>query len=48
MWFDERNKKVKYSAPQYIDLSMMFIQRTLSDETIFPTRLGRNENVFFA
>lgn len=40
LWVDERNKKAKYAAPQYIDLSMMFIQKTLSDETIFPTRLG--------
>jgi hypothetical protein len=40
-WIDERNKKVKYSAPQYIELSMMFIQKTLSDETIFPTRLDQ-------
>ena len=44
LWVDERNKKVKYSAPQYIDLSMMFIQKTLSDETIFPTRLGKKIN----
>lgn len=40
-WFDERNKKMKRSAPQYIELSMMYIQKTLSDETIFPTRLGK-------
>ena len=40
-WIDERNKKIKCSAPQYIDLSMMFIQKTLNDENIFPTRLGK-------
>ncbi|CAF1406238.1 unnamed protein product [Rotaria sp. Silwood1] len=47
LWLDERNKKVKYSAPQYIDLSMMFIQKTLSDETIFPTRLDQQFPLYF-
>ncbi|CAF1625701.1 unnamed protein product [Adineta ricciae] len=46
-WLDERNKKVRYSAPQYIDLSMMFIQKTLSDETIFPTRLDQHFPLYF-
>ncbi|UJR20337.1 hypothetical protein I4U23_023468 [Adineta vaga] len=47
LWVDERNKKVKYSASQYIDLSMMFIQKTLSDETIFPTRLDQQFPLYF-
>jgi hypothetical protein len=47
LWVDERNKKVKYSAPQYIDLSMMFIQKTLSDETIFPTKLDQQFPLYF-
>ncbi|CAF2509388.1 unnamed protein product [Rotaria sp. Silwood2] len=38
-WIDERGKKVKYSAPQYIELAIIFIQKSLSNETIFPTRL---------
>jgi hypothetical protein len=41
-WIDERGKKVKYSAPQYIELTMTFIQKNLSNENIFPTRLGKN------
>jgi hypothetical protein len=32
---------MKYSAPQYIELAMIFIEKTLSDQTIFPTRLGK-------
>jgi len=40
-WIDERGKKIKYSAPQYIELSMTFIQKHLSNENIFPTRLGK-------
>ncbi|CAF1230806.1 unnamed protein product [Adineta steineri] len=47
LWLDERNKKIKYSAPQYIDLSMMFIQKTLSDDTIFPTRLDQQFPLYF-
>lgn len=41
LWIDEKNKKVKCSATQYVDNTLMYIQRTLSDETIFPTRLGK-------
>lgn len=41
LWIDEKNKKLKCSAPQYVDNTLMYIQRTLSDETIFPTRLDQ-------
>ncbi|CAF2125289.1 unnamed protein product [Rotaria magnacalcarata] len=37
-WIDERGKKVKYSASQYIELAITFIQKNLSNEAIFPTR----------
>ncbi|CAF0891735.1 unnamed protein product, partial [Didymodactylos carnosus] len=40
-WYDERGRKVKCSAPEYIDYAMMYIQRQLNDETIFPTRLDQ-------
>jgi hypothetical protein len=40
-WIDERGRKVKYSAPQYIELATTFIQRNISNENIFPTRLGK-------
>lgn len=46
-WIDEKNKKIKHSAPQYIELSMVFIQKTLSDETIFPTRLDQQFPLYF-
>ncbi|CAF3683531.1 unnamed protein product, partial [Rotaria socialis] len=39
-WVDERGKKVKYSASQYIELAIIFIQKNLSNEAIFPTRFG--------
>jgi hypothetical protein len=29
------------AAPQYIDYVMTFTQRTVSDETIFPTKYGK-------
>ncbi|XP_023019837.1 MOB kinase activator 2 [Leptinotarsa decemlineata] len=38
LWFDEKGKKTKVAAPQYIDYVMTFIQKTISDESIFPTK----------
>lgn len=46
LWFDEKGKKTKVAAPQYIDYVMTFIQKTISDENIFPTKYG-NILVFF-
>lgn len=43
LWFDEKGKKTKVAAPQYIDYVMTFTQKTISDESIFPTKYG---NVF--
>lgn len=40
-WIDERGKKIRLSAPQYIDYVMTYAQRTVSDETIFPTKYGQ-------
>ncbi|XP_054709656.1 MOB kinase activator-like 2 isoform X2 [Uloborus diversus] len=42
LWFDEKGKKCKVAAPQYIDCVMTFTQRTLYDETIFPTKFDRD------
>ncbi|KAJ6628662.1 MOB kinase activator-like 2 [Pseudolycoriella hygida] len=38
LWFDEKGKKTKVAAPQYIDYVMTFTQKTVSDESIFPTK----------
>ncbi|XP_021954358.1 MOB kinase activator-like 2 [Folsomia candida] len=38
LWFDEKGKKVKVAAPQYIDYVMTFIQKTINDECVFPTK----------
>ncbi|CAF0991034.1 unnamed protein product [Didymodactylos carnosus] len=46
-WYDERSKKIKCSAPQYMDYAMMYIQRQLNDETIFPTRLDQSFPISF-
>lgn len=40
LWFDEKGKKVRVAAPQYIDYVMTFTQKTINDETIFPTKFG--------
>lgn len=39
-WFDEKGKKTRVAAPQYIDYVMTFTQKTVSDENIFPTKYG--------
>lgn len=37
-WYDEKGKKSRVAAPQYIDYVMTFTQKTVSDENIFPTK----------
>ncbi|XP_022174963.1 MOB kinase activator-like 2, partial [Myzus persicae] len=38
LWFDEKGKKSRVAAPLYIDYVMTFVQKTINDETIFPTK----------
>ena len=40
MWFDEKGKKCKCAAPQYVDYVMTFSQKTIQDEAIFPSKYG--------
>ncbi|CAH1128495.1 unnamed protein product [Ceutorhynchus assimilis] len=47
LWFDEKGKKTKVAAPQYIDYVMTFIQKTITDETIFPTKYANEFPVSF-
>ncbi|XP_072033758.1 MOB kinase activator 2-like isoform X2 [Amphiura filiformis] len=42
-WHDEKGKKTKCSAPLYIDYVMTYAQRTMNDESTFPSKYG---NVF--
>jgi hypothetical protein len=37
-WTDERGKKIKCGAPQYIDLVMSFVEKTIRSEDAFPTK----------
>ncbi|XP_045520655.1 MOB kinase activator-like 2 isoform X1 [Pieris brassicae] len=37
-WYDERGKKTRLAAPQYVDCVMTFVQRTIHDEAVFPTK----------
>lgn len=39
-WTDEQGKKLKCSAPIYIDYAMSYIQEILADERVFPTKAG--------
>jgi len=38
LWYDEKGKKNRCPAPQYIDYVMTYTQRTISDESYFPTK----------
>ncbi|XKL66024.1 hypothetical protein PGB90_009444 [Kerria lacca] len=38
LWFDDKGKKTRVSAPQYVDYVMTFTQKTINDEAIFPTK----------
>ncbi|XP_037968129.2 MOB kinase activator-like 2 isoform X3 [Plutella xylostella] len=37
-WYDERGKKCRVAAPQYVDYVMTYTQNTVNDETVFPTK----------
>ncbi|TRY58655.1 hypothetical protein DNTS_024796 [Danionella cerebrum] len=39
-WTDEQGKKMKCSAPIYIDYAMSYIQEILTDVRVFPTKTG--------
>ncbi|XP_016432043.1 MOB kinase activator 2-like isoform X1 [Sinocyclocheilus rhinocerous] len=41
-WYDERGKKMKCTAPQYVDLVMTSVQKLVTDEEIFPTKYGKD------
>ena len=39
-WYDERGKKTKCTAPQYVDFVMSLVQKLVTDDDIFPTKYG--------
>ena len=44
VWVEERGKKLKCTAPQYVDYVMTFCQKCVSNQQLFPTKYGN----FFA
>ena len=38
LWVDDKSKKSRVSSPQYVDFVMTFVQKTVNDETLFPTK----------
>uniref|UniRef100_A0A915K467 Uncharacterized protein n=1 Tax=Romanomermis culicivorax TaxID=13658 RepID=A0A915K467_ROMCU len=40
LWIDDRGRKFKYSAQQYIDCVMSFINKLIDSEETFPTKFG--------
>lgn len=41
-WHDDKGKKFKYSASQYIDTALTYVAKIISDETCFPTKCGHS------
>lgn len=42
MWLDDRGKKLKCTAPQYIDYVMTYCQKCVSNEKLFPTKYAQS------
>jgi len=42
LWVDERGKKIKCSAPQYIDYVMAHCQQLVTAQDVFPTKYEQN------
>ncbi|KAG9510115.1 MOB kinase activator-like 2, partial [Fragariocoptes setiger] len=42
LWQDEKGKRLKLTAPHYIDYVMTFTQKTINDELIFPTKFDKD------
>jgi len=42
LWIDNNRKQLRLPAPTYIDLVMSWAQNLVSDETVFPTKSGRD------
>ena len=40
VWIDDKGKKSKVNAPQYVDYIMTLAQKTINDEAVFPTKHG--------
>lgn len=41
LWHDDKGKKCKYTAPEYVDYITTYVQKQLSDETLYPTKFGQ-------
>lgn len=41
LWFDEKGKKCKCPAPQYVDYVTSFIQKTINEDSVFPTKFDK-------
>jgi len=40
MWVDDKGKKSRVSSPQYVDYVMTLVQKSVNDESLFPTKHG--------
>ena len=39
-WVDDKGKKQRMSAPQYIELVILSVEKFVTDEASFPTKFG--------
>ena len=39
-WVSERNKKMRPTAPTYIEMVMSWTEKQIKDENVFPTKYG--------
>ncbi|XP_073967309.1 LOW QUALITY PROTEIN: MOB kinase activator 2 [Choristoneura fumiferana] len=46
-WVDERGKKARVAAPQYVDYVMTLTQNTVNDEALFPTKYANEFPAMF-
>ncbi|XP_076368608.1 MOB kinase activator 2-like isoform X2 [Tachypleus tridentatus] len=41
LWFDDKGKKSRLAATQYVDYVMTFTQKIVNDESLFPTKFDK-------
>lgn len=39
-WVDDKGKKIRMSAHQYVEIVIVSVQKLVTDEAMFPTKYG--------
>ena len=40
-WVDDRGKKIRMSAHQYVELVIVSVEKLVTDDSTFPTKYGK-------